>query len=246
MKKLIGAVFAAAVMTLGGIVCSAAKEDNASTAKASATFCFDTEAGLSKWETFGSADAANLTMSISNDKKVSGSALVIRENFEEALPAKFGGIRLSSQQFGLSSFEGCRFEFDIYVDAAVQNHVDEIKVFSDGKAWIEQVIDVKKQSWVHYSMTVPADQANNYFGITIPIADNYNGVVATIDELKIYDPSGDMMFNVGDFSPEQVNAETKGTSTFGYIMMIIFFIVLILGVLAALAYFVMRLIIRYR
>lgn len=246
MKKIIGAVFAAAVMTFGGIVCSAAKEDTTSTAKASATFCFDTDAGLSKWENFGSADTANLTMSISNDRKVSGSALVIKESFDEPLPAKFGGIRLSSQQFGMSSFEGCRFEFDIYVDAAVQGHTDEMKMFSDGKAWIEQIIDVDKQSWVHYSMTVPADKKNTYFGISIPISDNYNGTVACIDELKIYDPSGEMMFNVGDFSPEQLQAETKGGSTFGYVMMIILFIVLILGVLAALAYFVMRLIIRYR
>lgn len=75
MKKIIGAVFAAAVMTFGGIVCSAAKEDTTSTAKASATFCFDTDAGLSKWENFGSADTANLTMSISNDRKVSGSVI---------------------------------------------------------------------------------------------------------------------------------------------------------------------------
>ena len=95
-------------------------------------------------------------------------------------------------------------------------------------------------------MTVPADKKNTYFGISIPISDNYNGTVACIDELKIYDPSGEMMFNVGDFSPEQLQAETKGGSTFGYVMMIILFIVLILGVLAALAYFVMRLIIRYR
>lgn len=247
MKKLIGAVFAAAVMTFGGIVCSAAKEEKTSpAADAGATFCFDTDAGISKWETFGSADSANLTMSITKDRKLSGSSLVIKEDFEDSLSSKFGGIRLSSQQFGMSSFQGCRFELDIYVEPAVKDHADEIKMFSDGKAWIEQIVDVEKQSWVHYTMTVPADQANNYFGIYIPITDSYSGSVACVDNLTIYDPSGDMIFNVGDYSPEQVKAETKGPSTFGYVMMIIFFIVLILGVLAALAYFVMRLIIRYR
>lgn len=247
MKKLIGAVFAAAVMTFGGIVCSAANEEKTSTAAdAGATFCFDTSAGLSKWEVFGSAVNANMTMEISSDKKVSGSALVLKESFNEPLSSKFGGIRIYSDKFGLSNFEGCRFELDIAIEPSVSSHTEEIKLFSDGKAWIEQSVDVDLSGWTHYSLTVPTGQANNSFGISIPIADNFNGTVAYIDNLKIYDPSGEMMFNVGDFSPEQVKAESKGPSTFGYVMMIILFIILILGVLAALAYFVMRLIIRYR
>lgn len=247
MKKIIGAIFAAAVMTFGGIVCSAAKEEKASSAAdAGATFCFDTNAGISKWEIFGSAEAAGLTMDISDERKVSGSALVLKEDFTESLSSKFGGIKVSSKEFGMSSFEGCRFEMDIYVEAPVKDHANELKMYSDGKAWIEQIVDVDKQSWVHYSLTVPTGQANDYFGLSIPIADGYSGTVAYIDNLAIYDPSGEMMLNVGDFSPEQVKAETKGGSTFGYVMMIIFFIILILGVLAALAYFVMRLIIRYR
>lgn len=247
MKKLIGAVFAAAVMAFGGIVCSAAKEEKASpAAEAGATFCFDTDAGLSKWEVFGSAVNANMTMSISSDKKVSGSALAIKENFDESLSSKFGGIRLYSDKFGLSNFEGCRFELDIAVEPGVSEHTNDIKLFSDGKSWVEQPVDVDLTGWTHYVMTVPVGQANNSFGISIPIADSFNGTVAYVDNLKIYDPSGEMMFNVGDFSPEQVQADAKGPSTFGYVMMIILFIVLILGVLAALAYFVMRLIIRYR
>lgn len=247
MKKIVGAMLTAAVMAFSSVVCCAAKEEKASSAaEAGATFCFDTDAGISKWEIFGSAEAAGLTMEISSDRKVSGSSLVLKEDFTESLSSKFGGIKVSSKQLGMPSFEGCRVEMDIYVEAPVKDHASELKMYSDGEAWIEQIVDVDKQNWAHYSMTVPTGQANDYIGLSIPIADGYSGAVAYIDNLAIYDPSGEMMLNVGDFSPEQVKAETKGPSAFGYVMMIILFIVIILGVLAALAYFVMRLIIRYR
>ena len=107
MKKIVGAMLTAAVMAFSSVVCSAAKEEKASSAAdASATFCFDTNVGVSRWEVFGSAESAGLTMDISNERKVSGSALVISEDFTEALSSKFGGIKVSSKSFGLSSFEG--------------------------------------------------------------------------------------------------------------------------------------------
>lgn len=244
MKKLLGAILAAAMLLSStAVTCSALDERDRA---ADATFSFDTDAGFSKWEVFGSAENADLTMKASDARSVKGRSLALSEKFTEPLNSKFGGIRITSDTFDLDSFEGCKISVNIYVEPDVSEHASELKLFSDGKVWIEKSIDVSNQQWTEYTLSVPMGTANDTFGLSIPIADGYDGAVCFIDEVKVYDPSGTMIDNVGDFSLEQVVQAQKGTSSFAFVMMIIAFVVLILGFIAGGAYLVTKLIARYR
>lgn len=244
MKKLFGAILAAAMLLSSmAVTCSALDERDR---VADATFSFDTDAGISKWEVFGSAANAGLTMKTSDARSIKGRSLAVSESFTESLNSKFGGIRITSDIFDLDSFEGCRISMSVYVEPGASEHANELKLFSDGKVWIEKSIDINSQQWTEYSVSVPTGTSNNTFGISIPIADGYDGVVCFIDEVKVYDPSGAMIGNVGDFSLEEVVQAQKGTSSFAFVMMIIAFVVLILGFVAGGAFLITKLIARYR
>jgi len=244
MKKLLGAILAAAMLLSStAVTCSALDERDRN---ADATFSFDTDAGFSKWEVFGSAVNTGLTMKTSDARSIKGRSLAVSEKFTESLNSKFGGIEITAGAFDLDSFEGCKITMSVYVEPDVSEHANELKLFSDGKVWIEKSIDVSSQQWAEYTLSVPMGTSNDTFGISIPIADGYDGVVCFVDEVKVYDPSGTMIENVGDFSLEEVVQAQKGTSSFAFVMMIIAFIVLILGFIAGGAYLITKLIARYR
>ena len=136
MKKLLGAILAAAMLLSStAVTCSALDERDRN---ADATFSFDTDAGFSKWEVFGSAANAGLKMEASDARSVKGRSLALSESFTEPLNSKFGGIRISAGSFDLDSFEGCKITVSVYVEPSVSEHAAELKLFSDGKAWIEK------------------------------------------------------------------------------------------------------------
>ena len=242
MKKLLSLLLAAAsVLTMSTAVL--ADDTSSNDAAEKPTFSFDTKDSLSYLHKFGNAEDTNLSIDVTESGSIEGRALKFSEDFKGSISNQYGGVYIDASDLGLDTFAGFTFEVNIKATKAASKAASQIVIFGDGQQWISSNVDITTpDKWVKGSVSVPANVSDTKFGISIPITQEFSGDVILVDNVKIYDNYGKQIANVGDID----TTLAKKPNLFLRILGIIGFIVLILGVLGGGAFFIMKVLRRYR
>lgn len=242
LKRILSALAAAAVMVSACAFPSYAEGETAA-------FCFDTDASLSSWETYGSVTETGLKLSISNDIKETGDgSLCISENVSAGdinNENSYGGAYVSAETLGLSSFSGCTVEMSVYIDKDAAALTDSFTIFSDGIVWLASSVPSENAGkWTTVSLTIPENADNTRIGFEIPVFTSYSGNAAYIDNIIIRDVNGSTVANVGD---EKVSASSIDVSigTGARIALLVVLVVIILAVIGGIGFVVSSLLKRF-
>ena len=252
IKKILSSVLAAAsaaVIAVSSFSAVSFAETTTAASNSDATFCFDNTSSLPMWTFYGPTDETGFKLSVNNDVKESGDgALCINETVRKDIPAdeQYGGAYITADQVGLESFAGCTFQVSACFEADAAKKATEFKIFSDGIVWIESSVSSNTDGrWSKVSLTVPDTAKNEKLGFSIPLYSEYDGKVAYIDNIIIYNADGTQVANVGDFAAAKDRAPVsigKG----GRIVLIIVLVIIIASLLGGAFFFIKTRMKRYR
>lgn len=234
IKKIIAAA-AASIAALSAIAFTAFADEYA-------TFCFDTDASISMFQSYGSTAEAGFSASIDEQTKNDGSgSLMLSENVTEPIAAenRFGGLYLEASSFELDSFAGCTVTMKVMFDKEAAKLSNNFSVFTDGIVWM--TYDVSNQQagqWVDVALTVPDNAQNTRIGFSIPVFELYNGTVAYVDDLTITKPDGTAVANIGD-QKESSKIEVSIGQTSRIILLIVV-CVIIIAVIAGVGFIISK------
>lgn len=234
MKKILSVLLAAAAAITMSLPVFAADDP---------TVSFDTDSCLSYIHTFGNASETNLTYEATSEDAYSGKSLLLNESFTDAITNKYGGIYFSASDFGLENFSGYTFTVRLKAESKLSKSTPRLEVFSDGSQWIFTAADSSQLNWTEYSVSVPANVANDKFGISIPVTDGYDGTVAYVDSVVISDNYGKAIANIGDL---EVHTAAQAPDKAMSVLTTILFVLLIIAAVVGVAFFVMKVLFSYR
>lgn len=241
MKKLLSVLLAAAAaFTMStAVYAEPAKTDN----PGEATITFDTDKSLEYIHTFGNAADAGLTMELTDKDALSGKALKLSESFKGNLSNRYGGFYLDAADFGLDSFAG--YTFNIYINASskASKATSQFEIFTDGAGW--QSVNFLTNNAGSYrvaSIVIPANSQNTKVGVSFPIIQEFDGELGIFDDITIVDNYGKTIANVGDIDTSLY----QGPSGFVTVITTLLFILVILAVIAGVAYFIIKTMRKYR
>lgn len=226
MKKIISALLAAAVISVSGLIPAMAADE---AVIQNATFCFDNDTSLSMWETYGSVKETGFELSISGTAESGRGSLGIVESCKGNIADdnKFGGAYITAEALGLENFKGCTIQASVMFDSQVGQNADSFTMFSDGIVWVStQISSDTAGRWSKVSLTVPDNADNTKIGFTIPVYSAYEGNVAYIDNLVIYNSDGTIIANIGDQQSAPADAIVP-VSLGGRITLIVVLVVII-------------------
>ena len=241
MKKLLSLILAAAsIFTMGAAVFAETEKTNSST---DATITFDTDKALDYVHTFGNASDTGLKTEISEKEVIWGRSLLMSEDFKGSLSNRYGGFYLDAADFGLANFGGYTVTFNIHATKEAAKATDRFEIFADGDQWSSTPFATSSNgTWVTASMIVPADSKNTKVGISIPITETFTGNVCYVDNIDITDNYGKTLANIGDID----TSVYTGPSGFTRVITTILFIVLIIAAVGGIAFFVLKVVRKFR
>ncbi|MDE6747410.1 MAG: hypothetical protein K2J72_12375, partial [Oscillospiraceae bacterium] len=104
LKKFLAAAIASAVIAAGAASVSALNDGEA-------TYCFDTNAAMADWQTYGSVtETGTKTDQTTHVSKNGNGSLLVSVNVADEIENKFGGFYVDAATFGLENFKGCTME----------------------------------------------------------------------------------------------------------------------------------------
>lgn len=207
------------------------------------TFAFDTKDSMSYLHKFGNASDTGLALDVTDKGAFEGRALKFSENFASSISNQYGGIYFDSADFGLNNFAGYTLEVNIKPTKAAIKATPNITLFADGQQWVSQNVPITEaDKWVTASVSVPANVADNKIGISIPITEPFNGDVILVDNVVIKDNYGKQLANVGDID----TSLAQKPSTWRRVLSVVLFIVLAVAAVGGVAFFIYKMMRRYR
>lgn len=226
LKKFFSVMLASAVIAVSSAVTAFAVEDG------EATYCFDTDSGISDWASYGSVDETGirLTHTVRESKNGDG-CIVISENVIQSVSDKFGGFYLDASEFGLENFSGCTIGMSVKLCEGAENYYDNLALYSDGIIWLTQPVkELSAEEWTDVSMLIPEGAQNPRAGFTIPTFGTYSGDIVYIDDFTITKPDGTVVSNTGDYKLKTVAPE-ETASTGQNVLLTVLLIVLIVAII---------------
>ncbi len=224
MKKIISAVLAS-VAAAGICAASAfALEDG------QATYCFDTDACISDFQSYGSVEATGmkLTHTVYESKNGNG-CIVVSEAVTETPEEQYGGFYIDAATLGLENFKNCTIEMSVKLCEGAEGLTDNLAVYSDGIIYLTQpAAGLSSEQWTTITLTLPDGAANTKVGFTIPTFKVYSGDILYIDDFAVTN-DGTVVENKGDYEVKKVAAE-DAASTGQSIGMTILLVILILAI----------------
>ncbi|MBQ8787544.1 MAG: hypothetical protein IJZ61_07910 [Oscillospiraceae bacterium] len=224
-KKIVSAVLAS-VVAAGVCVANAfAVEDG------KATYCFDTDAKISDFVSFGSVEQTGMKLTHNIYESVNGNGcIVVSENSGGDAEDTFGGFYVEASTLGLKNFDSCTIEMSIKLCEGADGFYDNLALFSDGMIWLSQSVpELSTDEWTTVTMQISEGAENSKAGFTIPTFKAFVGDIVYIDDFVVTDKDGKVVANMGDYEREKVSTE-DAASTGQNILMTILLVLLILAI----------------
>ena len=149
-KKIVSAVLAS-VVAAGVCVANAfAVEDG------KATYCFDTDAKISDFVSFGSVEQTGMKLTHNIYESVNGNGcIVVSENSGGDAEDTFGGFYVEASTLGLKNFDSCTIEMSIKLCEGADGFYDNLALFSDGMIWLSQSVpELSTDEWTTVTMQI--------------------------------------------------------------------------------------------
>lgn len=229
LKKILSAVAASALAAVCAAFTASALNDG------EATYCFDTDAALTEWQTYGSTAETGFSVSRTALASKNGNgSLIVSENVTEDVQNRFGGMYIEASSLGLDNFQGCTIEMSVLLCEGAEGYYDNLSVFSDGMIWLSSSPETLSTSeWTTVSLTLPPDATNNRAGFTIPTFLMHKGDIVYIDDFSVTDPDGNIIANRGDFYAKEVMSAEKvssGTNIVLTVLLVVLILVIVGGI----------------
>ena len=229
LKKIISAVFASAVITAGAGFSVSALNDG------EAAYCFDTNAMMTEWQTYGSIEETGFrAVQTTRAAKNGNGSLVVSINVEDDTENQFGGMYIDASTLGLDSFQGCTIEMSVLLCDGAEGFYDDLSLFSDGMVWLTSAPEsLSTSDWTTVTLEIPQNATNNRVGFTIPTYLPHKGDIVYIDDFSVTDPNGNLIANRGDYYAKEItSAETvsSGTNIVLTIILVVLILVIVGGI----------------
>lgn len=229
LKKFLSAALASAVITAGTAFSVSALTDG------EASYCFDTNAAMAEWQTYGSVEETGLKVSQTvNASKNGNGSLLVSVNVAETPENQFGGMYIDAATLGLDSFQGCTVEMSVMLCDGAEGFYDNLSLFSDGMIWLASSPEsLSTSEWTAVTLEIPQNAANNRVGFTIPTYLPHKGDIIYIDDFSVTDADGNLIANRGDhYAKEITSAETvsSGTNIILTILLVVLILVIVGGI----------------
>lgn len=231
-KKILSAAMASAVMLAGAASVSAIGDGEA-------TYCFDTDAALGEWLTYGSVAETGFAVGIDPAKAANGKgSLVVSENSSGEAEDQFGGMYIEASALGLESFSGCKIEMSVMLCEGAEGFYDNLALYSDGMIWLTAPAEnLSAETWTTVTLEIPENADNTKAGFTIPTFGACVRDIVYIDDFTITDVGGSVIANRGDYEVRTVSSEER-VSTGTNIALTVALVVLILVIVGGIGFIV--------
>lgn len=228
LKKFLSAAIASAVIAAGASSVSALNDGEA-------TYCFDTNAAMADWQTYGSVDEtgakADQTTLIS---KNGNGSLLVSVNIAEETQSQFGGFYVDASALGLESFQGCTVEMSVMLCENAEGFYDNFCLFSDGMIWLATTPETLSTSeWTTLKLELPENADNSRVGFTIPTFTLHKGDILYVDDFSVTDPDGNIIANKGDYAAKVITSAesvSSGTNIVLTILLVVLILVIVGGI----------------
>lgn len=222
LKKILSAAMASAVMLAGAASVSAIGDGEA-------TYCFDTDAALVDWLTYGSVEETGFAVRSTAARSANGNgSLVVSEESSGETEDQFGGMYIEASSLGLENFSGCKVEMSVMLCEGAENFYDNLTLYSDGVIWLTAPVEnLSTETWTTVSLEIPENAENTRAGFTIPTFGACIRDVVYIDDFTITNADGSVIANRGDYEVRAVTSEER-VSTGTNIVLTVALVVLIL------------------
>lgn len=228
LKKFLSAAIASAVIAAGSASVSALNDGEA-------TYCFDTNAAMADWQTYGSVaetgTKADQTTSVS---KNGNGSLLVSVNVADEIDSRFGGFYVDASELGLESFQNCTVEMSVLLCENAEGFYDNFCLFSDGMIWIANTPETLSTSeWTTLKLEIPENANNGRVGFTIPTFSLHKGDILYIDDFSVTDPDGKIIANKGDYAVKAITSAesvSSGTNIVLTILLVVLILVIVGGI----------------
>lgn len=229
LKKLLSAAVASVLTAASAAFTVSALNDG------EAAYCFDTDAALTEWQTYGSIEETGFQTSQTTLVSKNGNgSLLVSENVTEETENRFGGMYIDAATLGLDSFQGCTIEMSVLLCENAEGFYDNLSVFSDGMIWLSSSPEsLSTSEWTTVSLTIPKDATNTRAGFTIPTFLMHKGDIVYIDDFSVTDPDGNLIANRGDHYAKEITSAEKvssGTNIVLTVLLVVLILVIVGGI----------------
>lgn len=223
LKKLLSAAVASVLTAASAAFAVSALNDG------EAAYCFDTNAALTQWQTYGSVEETGFqAVQTTLVSKNGNGSLLVSENVPEEPENRFGGMYIDAATLGLDSFQGCTVEMSVLLCENAEGFYDNLSLFSDGMIWLTSTpVTLSTSEWTTVTLEIPQNATNNRVGFTIPTFLPHKGDIVYIDDFSVTDPDGNIIANKGDYYAKEVTSSEKVSSRTNIILTVLL-VVLIL------------------
>ncbi len=232
LKKILSAAMASAVMLAGAASVSAVGDGEA-------TYCFDTDAALAEWLTYGSIEETGFAVRSDAAKSANGKgSLVVSEESSGETEDQFGGMYIEASTLGLDNFSGCKVEMSVMLCEGAESFCDNLALYSDGVIWITAPAEnLSTDTWTTVTLEIPENAENTRAGFTIPTFGACIRDIVYIDDFTVTDAGGSIIANRGDYEVRPVASEER-VSTGTNIVLTVALVVLILVIVGGIGFIV--------
>lgn len=229
LKKFIAAALASAVITAGAASSVSALSDG------EAAYCFDTNAMMSEWQTYGSVEETGFqAVQTTRASKNGNGSLLVSVNIADEPENQFGGLYIDASSLGLSSFEGCTIEMSVMLCEGAEGFYDNFSLFSDGMVWLAAAPEaLSANEWTTVTLEIPQNATNARVGFTIPTYLTHKGDIVYIDDFSVTDSNGNLISNKGDYYAKEVTSDeavSSGTNIVLTILLVVLILVIVGGI----------------
>lgn len=233
LKKLLSSAVAIAVASV--LAAASAAFTVFALTDGEAAYCFDTNAALTEWQTYGSIEETGFqAVQTTLASKNGNGSLLVSENVAEEPENRFGGMYIDASALGLDSFQGCTVEMSVLLCENAEGFYDNLSLFSDGMIWLTSTPEsLSTSEWTTVTLEIPQNATNNRVGFTIPTFLPHKGDIVYIDDFSVTDPDGNIIANKGDYYAKEVTSSEKvssGTNIVLTILLVVLIIVIVGGI----------------
>lgn len=225
LKKFLASIIAAAAVGSFAVTGYAVNDGEA-------TYCFDTNAKIADWQTYGSTAETGFAVSQLTGTSFNGDGcMVLSEKLDSDLENGSGGIYITAETVGLESFDNCTISAKVLLAEGAENAADQFSIYSDGTIWLQSTSPtINSITWSDITLVIPANADNSRIGFTIPTYSAYSGNIVYIDDVVITRDDGTVISNVGDYKIKTLTSENV-VPTGVNIALIILLVVLVLAII---------------
>lgn len=228
LKKFLSAAMASAVVLSGAASVSAVGDGQAA-------YCFDTDAAMTDWLTYGSTAETGFAVRNTAAKSANGNgSLIVSERSEGNIENQFGGMYIEASSLGLENFSGCTVEMSVLLCEGAENFYDNLMLYSDGVVWLTAPAEnLSAEMWTTVTLEIPENAQNTRAGFTIPTFNPYVGDIVYIDDFSVTDAGGNIIANRGDYEVKAVTSEqtvSKGTNIALTVALVVLILLIVGGI----------------